>query len=539
MDAENKSKGISRRTFIKSVAAGSAVVAMAGINPGRVFAVPKDKRYLSSSPSEMNSLDPADHMDVARTPCRLNLYDGLLRWRDNPPKLYPWIAESYEASPDSKVWIFKIRKGIKFHDGSDLTADDVVYSIERLLALPRGGAGAVLKPLVDPGATRAKDKYTVEFTLKRGFAPFAGLSHFTHILNGKVLKRYEKDGDWGNKWLAAHGTVLGKDGVGTGSYTVEKYDAAWGFDAVKFDAHFHPWDHPHFEKFGFRTVHEAASRLLGLMNGDYHGEIGYLPYEQIQKASESPNVKIIQQPSTRLFYAHLHNQMPPTNDVNFRKAICYSFDYDGWIHNMQHDMVEPVNGPIPGPMWGSLDPKQKLYKFDLDKAKWHLSKCEVDWKKYEPIWQMDMLGYPMTKEGGMVLQNGLNQIGVRSKVEPKTFPQGVELACPPVYWTWQSTYYPDPANWSRIVDSSSWGSVFGTSWYKNPKVDELLSKAVALNNQEERKALYQQAMKIAVEDAASLFIHNEKWTGTVNKDVKGIRFCPVGDINEVRWMYWA
>ena len=544
MEKKQREKGISRRVFLKGAAIGSVSLAVEGIVPGLSFAVPKDKRYISVSPSEMNSLDPADHMDVARTPARLNLYDGLLRWRDNPPKLYPWIAESYEGTPDATVWVFKIRKGVKFHDGSDLTAEDVVYSVERLLALPTGGAGGVLRPILESGSTRAIDNYTVEFKLKEGFGPFAGLTHFINIVNQRVLKQYEKDGDWGKKWLAAHGTVLGKDGVGTGSYTVEKYDPSWGFDAVKFDAHFSPWDHPHFEKFGFRTVNETASRVLGLMNGDYHGEIGYLPYEQLQKATESPNVRIIMEPSTRLFYAHLNCSMPPTSDVHFRKAICYAFDYDSWINKMQHNMVEPVNGPIPGQMWASLDPKEKIYKFDLDMAKKELAKANPEWKKYLPIRQMDMQGYPMTKEAAMVLQNGLSQIGVANNVEPKTFPQGVELSlnvktCPSVYWTWQSTYYPDPENWARLFNSASWGTVFGTSWYKNPEVDTLLNKAKALNNQGERTKLYQAAMKIVVDEAASLFIHNEKWKGTVNKDVKGVRFCPVGDINEVRWMYWA
>jgi peptide/nickel transport system substrate-binding protein len=163
------------------------------------------------------------------------------------------------------------------------------------------------------------------------------------------------------------------------------------------------------------------------MNADFHGEIGYLPYEQLQKVSESPNIRVITEPSTRLFYAHFNNQMPPTNDIHFRKACCYAFDYDSWIHNVQHDMVEPVNGPIPGHMWGSLDPKERVYKYDLDLAKKELAMANPDWKKYQPIWQMPFLGYPMTQEAALLLQNGLNQIGVESKVEPKTFPQAVAL----------------------------------------------------------------------------------------------------------------
>ena len=542
-DETMNGRGSSRRTFLKGVAIGSASIALGGIQPGQVFAVPQDRRYLSVSPSEMNSLDPADHMDVGRSPGRINFFDGLMRWRDNPPKLYPWIAESYEGTADCKNWKFRIRKGVKFHDGSDVTADDVIQSVERLLALGTG-AGGVLKPLVPPGTTKAPDKYTVEFRLKRGFAPFPGLTHFLNIVNMRVLKRYEKEGDWGNKWLAKYGSALGKDGVGTGSYTLEKFDPGWGFDAVKYENHFSPWDRPHFEKFGFRTVHEVATRVLGLMNGDYHGEIGYLPYEQIQKVQESPNIRIYTERSTRLFYAHFNNQMEPTNDIHFRKAMCYAFDYDGWIHKMQHDMVEPVNGPIPANMWGSLDPKEKTFKYDLDMAKKELALAKVNWKKYQPIAQMIFLGYPMPNEAALLLQNGLTQIGIQSKVDPKTFPQATALnmnmkTSPPITWTWQSTYYPDPQNWARLVGSAEWGTSAGISFYKNEKVDELLGKADAILKQEERAKLYREAMKIAIAEAPALYVHNEKWRGTVNKEVKGVRFCPVGDINEVRWMYWG
>ena len=89
---------------------------------------------------------------------------------------------------------------------------------------------------------------------------------------------------------------------------------------------------------------------------------------------------------------------------------------------MQYDMVVPINGPIPGPMWGSLDPKREIYKFDLDMARKDLALAEVDWKKYLPLIQMDMLGYRMSKDAALLLQNGLNQIGVSSRLDPKTYP---------------------------------------------------------------------------------------------------------------------
>ncbi len=547
MGKRNKKKGIqgvSRRNFLKAVGVGSASLALGGVKARPVLGQAKE-RFMFAAPHEYNSFDPAAHMDVGRSSGRLNCYDGLMRWRDNPPKLTPNLALSYEGSPDGMKWTFRLRKGAVFHDGSEVTADDVVYTTERLLALGTGSAG-VFAPILGKGNTRAIDKYTVEFQLKKPFGAFAGLTHFLHVLNKKVLKAHEKDGDWGSKWLSTYGTRLGKNGVGTGSYTIEMYDPAVGYDLVKFKDHFLGWDKPHMERVGYRGVSETAARVLGLMKGDFHGELGYLPYEQLQKVKTSPRIKVLEQPSTRLFFAIIHNQKPPTSDVHFRRAICYAFDYESWIRDMQHNMVERNIGPVPNPMWGSLDPEKEFgYKYDLDKAKEELKKCKVDWKKYLPIEQVPLLGYPMCVEGAQVLQAGLNKIGVKTVITPKSWPTCTQMArkketTPNIWWLWRSTYYADPHNWiGELFDSEKHGGWSGSAWYKNPRVDELLHKAIAIVDQKEREKLYQEAGRIVVSEAPALFIHNEKWHGTFDKRLKGFRFCPVGDVNEFRWLYWG
>jgi len=547
MEKRDEKKGIqdlSKRKFLKSVGVGSAALVLGGVRARPSFGQ-STERLMYASPHEYDNFDPAAHMDVGRSPGRLNCYDGLMRWRDNPPKLTPNLALSYEGSPDGMRWTFRLRKGALFHDGSEVTADDVVYTMERLLALGTGSAG-VFAPILDKGATRAVDKYTVEFKLKKPFAAFAGLTHFLHVLNKKVLQAHEKDGDWGSKWLSAYGTRLGKKGVGTGSYTVEMFDPAVGFDLVKFKDHFLGWDNPHMEKVGFRGVHESAGRVLGLMKGDFHAELGYLPFEQLEKVKKAPNIKVLEQPSTRLFYAFLHCQKPPTSDVHFRRAICYAFDYESWIRDMQHNMVERNIGPVPNPMWGSLDPSKEFgYEYNLDKAKEELKKCEVDWKKYMPLEQVPLLGYPMCMESAQLLQGGLNRIGIKSTITPKSWPTCTSVArrvetTPNLWWCWRSTYYADPHNWvGEMYDSEKHGTWFGSSWYKNPKVDELLHKAIAIVDQKEREKLYLEAGHIVVSEAPAIFIHNEKWHGTYNVRVKGQRFCPVGDANEWRWLYWG
>ncbi len=107
---------LSRRNFLKAVGLGSASLALGGLEPGASFGQGQD-RYMFTSAYEQNSADPAGHMDVGRSPTRMNFYDGLMRWRDNPPQLTPNIALSYEVSKDALKWTFKLRKDALFHDG--------------------------------------------------------------------------------------------------------------------------------------------------------------------------------------------------------------------------------------------------------------------------------------------------------------------------------------------------------------------------------------------------------------------------------------
>jgi hypothetical protein len=85
-------------------------------------------RFVFANESPYDTMDPHAAFDVGRVAVRLNLYDGLYRWLDNPPKLEPWLAESHAVSPDGLTYTFKLRKGAKFHDGTEITAEDASSS---------------------------------------------------------------------------------------------------------------------------------------------------------------------------------------------------------------------------------------------------------------------------------------------------------------------------------------------------------------------------------------------------------------------------
>src|ERR687892_92578 len=145
-------------------------------------------RFVFANESPYDTMDPHAAFDVGRVAVRLNLYDGLYRWLDNPPKLEPWLAESHTVSPDGLTYTFKLRRGAKFHDGAEVTAEDVRYSAERILALKKGAA-ALFATMVAPGTTKVVDRHTVQFSLTKPTAIFMAVMPEIHVLDTALLQK--------------------------------------------------------------------------------------------------------------------------------------------------------------------------------------------------------------------------------------------------------------------------------------------------------------------------------------------------------------
>jgi peptide/nickel transport system substrate-binding protein len=486
-------------------------------------------KFVFANASPYDTLDPHMILDVGRVASRINLYDGLMRWLDNPAKLEPWLAESYTISPDGKVYTFKLRKGAKFHDGAEIKASDVVYSMERILAV--GGQSAPLfAPLIKAGTTKAVDDYTVEFNLTNPSAIFLAIVPEVHVVNTALVKKNEKDGDWGKVWLS-------KNEAGSGSYALRRYDPAIGFTAERFPGHFiTKWGDKPIDEIEFRTVIELNSRVLGLLKGDFQGTDGYLPQDQIKRLKDAGNIYVAEAESMRIFYSIIHNGREPMNDINFRKALSYSFDYDGFNKNILSDSVARDPVPLPNNIWGA--PKDvKGYTYDVEKAKEYLAKMANPPRE---ITIGALAGYQQTEQAAALLQAGLNKVGIKSKIvaEPWSVVSNKmrdEKQMYDLLFLWKSTYYADPNNWVGEMYACDQIGQRNNSWYCNKDVDKLLTEALATTDQEIRRKNYEKAAVMVMEDAAGIFIYNTKWFGPFNKKVSGVRFCPIGDGQEMRW----
>jgi len=507
-----------------------ALAAGLGLAPATTSA---QSRFVFANESDYDTVDPHASFDVGRVAVRLNLYDGLMRWQDNPAKLEPWIAESHSISPDGKTYTFKMRRGVKFHDGGEVKAADVVYSLERILAQGKGAA-ALFKSMIEPGKAKASDDYTVAFELAKPSAIFLSIVPEIHIVNAALVKKNEVNGDWGAAWLS-------KNSAGSGAFKLKQFDPAIGFVAERFPAHFKGWGPKHLDEIEFRAVKDTNTRVLGLMKGDFNGIGGYLQTDQLKRIEASGNAKVLEAESMRVMMMQFNTTRAPLNDVDVRRALNYVFDYDGFNKNILGGLVERNPTPLPNTIWGNPKDVQG-YSFDLEKAKAELAKAgsKID----RPLEIHFLTGFAQSEQAAQLFQNGLQKIGVQSKVIGTPWPTIVERFSKPettpdisVYWI--STYYADPHNWiGEMFHSSGAGTFKNAHHYKNPKVDELLDKAVQATDQATRAKLYEEATRLVVADAPGLWIYNTKWYGPYSKKLQGIVFCPIGNAQEMRTAYY-
>jgi peptide/nickel transport system substrate-binding protein len=518
-------------TLLRSLAV--SLIALALAVSGVAQPAGAETRFVFANESNYDTLDPHAVFDVGRVAVRLNLYDGLYRWLDNPPVLTPWLAESHTVSADGLTYTFKLRRGVKFHDGAEVTAEDVRYSAERIFALKKGAA-SLLSTMLAAGGTKAVDKYTVQFTLTKPASIFMAVVPEVHVVNSALLKKHEKDGDWGAAWLTSNE-------AGSGSYVLNRYDPAIGFTAKRYPGHFMPWGPKYIDEIDFRHVKEDNTRVLGMIKGDYQGTGGYLPNDQVKRLREAPSVKIVEQESMRIMLFQINNQRAPMSDVNVRRAISYAFDYEGFNKEILAGTVERNPVPIPNNLWGV--PKDvKGYTYDVDKAKAELAKAKV--KVDRPLTIAYLTGFSQTEQAATVMANGLRKAGIESKLTSDLWPNMVEKMKKPetspdlvVYWI--STYYADPNNWiGEMFHSGQWGTFKASSFYKNPKVDDLLDTALKSTDRKVREKAYQDAARIVLDEAAGVWIYNTKYFGPWAKTLEGIRFSPIGNGQEMRWVYY-
>lgn len=468
---------------------------------------------------DLATLDPAVSMDNASWKITYPSYDRLVKYKivngKSSTEVEPMLAESWEVSATGHEWTFKLRKDVKFHDGTPLNAQAVKFSFDRLLKIGKGPADYF--PSLK--SVEVLDDYTVRFVLKEPFPPFLSTlaTNAGSIINPKVLQ-YEKNGDLASEYLANHT-------MGSGAYNLVEWNREQNLKLQAVDGY---WGQkPILKTILLKIIKDPSAQRMQLENGDIDIAEG-IPVDQVEPLRNNANIKIAENATLNMNYVYLNNQKKPLDSVKVRQALNYAIDYDGMIKGIMRGKAVQAKGPIPEGLWGA-DPNVKQYKLDAAKAKQLLSEAgypqgftiKLLYSDYRPFWEQEVL----------VIQDSLAKIGVKVELEKvawATLRDKVDRGDFEMCLGAWSPDYADPFMFMNYwYDSKNFGLAGNRAFYKNDKVDGLLRQAARVSDQNERIKLYQEAQTIVVDDAAYILLFQNTGLLPMRKNVEGYVYNPM------------
>ncbi len=281
------------------------------------------------------TIDPAKISDYTDYMASANLYDGLVNV-DPKGSLVPELAEKWEVSPDATSVTFHLRSYAKFQDGSPVQAEDVVYSVERLLKINQGPAN-LFAGVLKPGSVEAIDPRTVKFTLSKTFSPFLATVPAIRIVNSKVVKA-NAGADDGQAYLATHV-------ASAGPYTLKSWDRGTGMTIERDPNYYRGWGEGPIDEVRFVITNDEATVRSMAASGELTMSSQYQSPDTYDALAKMPRFKIVKGVTPVAFYLKLNTKVAPTDDIHIRKAIALATDYD-----TIHDTILPggdLTGPLP------------------------------------------------------------------------------------------------------------------------------------------------------------------------------------------------
>ena len=337
-------------------------------------ATPKDTVVMAKIIDDIISLDPAESFEFSGSEVTGNIYERLITYDlKDVSKLKGELAESWSVGPDGKTYTFKMRKGIKFHSGNPVTAQDAAYSLQRAVIMNKtpgfiltqfGFSKENVKEKI-----RATDDQTLVVETGEQVAPTFFYYCLTAVIGGvvdmKTVQAHEKDGDFGNEWLKTNSAGSGPFKLvswkAKESYVLERWDGYWGTKALP-------------RRVVVRHVPEAATQRLLLEKGD----IDYardLSKDQLDAMRGNASIKLQQAPKGSIFYVSLNQKNPTLAKPEVREALKWLTDYASIEESLLRGLWVVHQAFLPKGFLGAVE--DKPYKFDLAKAKALLAKAGV------------------------------------------------------------------------------------------------------------------------------------------------------------------
>jgi len=438
------------------------------------------------------------------------------------PQVLPNLATSWEVSADGLTWTFNLRKGVKFHDGEPFNAAAVKYSIDRTKKMGKGAA-FIWGPVTE---IKVVDDYTVQFVCKipASIDIIASAQYGAYIFSPKA-------GEKGTDWF-----MQGNE-AGTGPYKVDHYERSQEVVLSKFDDYWGGWDGKHFERAILKVVSEASTHIQMIKSGEAD-RANSIPADALPALRKATDVDVLTPNVWRNAQWLLNTQKSPTDNVKIRQAICYAFDYEGFVNGIADGTATIPSGVIPPTLWGH-NPNLRKYSFNLAKAKNLVAESGIP--KDQLKLRIAYIGTTMEySQSAQMLQANLAQIGITAELTPGAWTPIWEQAknldtAPNIQsMTWWPTY-PSPSDWLIGLFRTEKKTLFNLSHYANPKYDALVDKGVKLEGMDRAGATkaYQDAQALLVDDAVAIFFADWKGREVKRASIKGYVSNPAYDVR--RW----
>lgn len=485
-----------------------AVLVLALIGPSA--GAPGEPIVLRIDAAAPAQIDPAKSTDFVSSVLFFNLYDTLVAAGPGG-KLVPSVAESWTVSPDGLAYTFRIRKGVTFHDGTELTASDVEFSLQRTMAL-RQGFSYLFDGWVS--AVKASGPSTVAIVLAKPYGPFLptlvrlGIVNKALVLKNKKDGKYGEMGDYGEAYLSA-------TDAGSGPYTIKSHSAQQQSVITRFPAYWQGFAPTAPDEVRISLSVEAATIRALMARREHDVTSQWLPTEIYRALSETPNIALASERGQSNLFLKINTKRPPTDDINVRKAMASGLDYEEVLRLIRiNDRVtagKTARGPIPEGFPG-FDPTLAVPKRDVAAAKAALAQSKYRDVEMEFGWVAEV---PLEEKIALLFQQNMADIGVKVKVQKVPWALMTEKATKPdatpnitpIYF---AGTYPDPDSFLySTYHSSAAGSWTSMEWLQDKNVDALLDRARTTANPDQRLTLYKQAQKVIVDQVSDIYAYEQ------------------------------
>lgn len=521
---------LSRRKLLQGTAAAGA----AAFGSRSALASPRRAIRAQSAPdtlvigmeAEISSFDPAVMTGTSTFRPVSSMFDMLTNLWDQTTDIQPDLAESWEIAPDATAVTLKLRQGVTFHDGTDLDADAVVFSFERML---NPDSPDYFGPYAFPAfffpsykTATAVDSLTVKFELTQPDATFfsALVWNTGAIVSPTAAKAAGKD--------------FQNSPVGAGPFKF----VSWEKDVLTtMEAFPDYWNGaPKLKTLLWKPIIEEAARFNQLMSGEVDFIVSLYP-QFVPAITSNPDLQLIQGPSLHTWWCYLNMHFEPFAKLEVRQAMNHAIDRQSLITNvLQGTAVESKSWSWPD-TWSYADDVTS-YPYDPEKAKSLLAEAGYP-NGFDLPYIVPASGSGMVapKEIATAMQADLAKVGVNVQIETLEWISyiaavgaglddinGKQFGMCQMSWM---NPVADPGLYVEYV-SAGQGDALGLnlSYYENEEYNTLLADARKSGDQEERAELYKQAQRIFADDAPWLFMFHSNFVTAARRNVEGIILSP-------------